>query len=184
MRNRVAGILLVTFMVLACVAGLVSCGETPTKAEKRVTKAGSTHVATGQSYVHVWLLEAWTPITDYVKLTIGYDAANNIGIVGHRLDGSTQYHRWNTVGPIVGYFDIPGTDEYLGEMYLKYVYTNGVSDVNYTWGLRTQQSIVGFYANGLGAHHSMNIIAEITAFPEDEPEKPGGKPKDPDTVTP
>ena len=165
--------------LMATVLITVYCRAIPTEPEAVAAKAGVPTIATGQSYVRVWLLEAWEPITDYVRLTIGYDANNNIGIVGHRLDGTTQYHRWNTVGPIVGYHDIPGPDEYLGEMYMRFLYTNGVSDVNYTWGLRTQQSIVGFYANGLGGHHAMNIIAEITAFPEDAPEKPPGKDDDP-----
>lgn len=175
MRNR---------LVLIIMAGLLSCREAPTVTAPVAAKARGETIATGQSYVRVWLLEAWEPITDYVRLTIGYDANNNIGIIGHRLDGTTQYHRWNTVGPIVGYHDVPGPGEYLGEMYLRYLYTNGVSDVNYTWGLRTQQSIVGFYSNGLGAHHAMNNVAEITAFPEDEPEKPGGKKEDPIVVGP
>lgn len=183
MRNRIAVTLLIVFVVAACAAGLVSCRETPTATERVASKGGAT-IATGQSYVHVWLLDAWTPITDYVRLTIGYDAQNQIGIVGHRLDGTTQYHRWNTVGTLVGYHDVPGPGEYLGEMYLRYLYTNGVSDVNYTWGMRTQQSILGFYSNGLAAHHAMSIFEEITAFPEDEPSKPPKKDDPPYEETP
>lgn len=187
-NRRLASVLTLVWVVLAIILGFVvltillpDCRSAAPTAPA-AAKAGA--VASGRSYVRVWLLEAWEPTTDYVRLTIGRDAVNQIGIVGHRLDGSEQFHRWNTVGAIWGYHDVPGPGEYLGEMYLHFVYVNGVEDVNYTWSLRTQQSIVGFYSNGLGAHHSMNSIVEITAFPEDAPEKETARRFTPRTVAP